>query len=273
MTRSSIAMTTAAFIVLSAGSALAQDSEDPRPGLFGTSFLEGWKKYVGLGFTGTDGNVNESRLVADAKGEFENDRHRRKLTSQFYISKPDSDSDAKTDRKAFVDYEENWKPFENMVYFIGTARYDYERFQAWNSRIAGSLGVGYELYKTERTALRGSVGGGVAYKFQTDGNADVDNETIPEGVIRVSLDHNVMKGVDFTTTHSYYPNFDDTDELRVISDAELKADIGEAGGLNVAVGVINEYDSIADNNNNDKAAGIDIEDNDLTYYIRFGYDF
>ncbi len=267
MIRKSIATTAALFVVLSAGSALAQDSEEPRPGLFGTSILEGWKKSVGLGFTGTDGNVNESQFQADFKGEFENDRHRRKLTSQFYLSKPDNTPGPGplTERKAFVDYEENWKPFQNMMFFIGTARYDYERFQSWNSRLSGSLGIGYELYKTERTSIRGSVGAGVAYKFQTD--AGIDEETIPEGVVRLGLDHNVMKGVDFSTNHVYYPNLDDTGEHRVISDAELKADIGEAGGLNVAVGVQNEYDTIANNENPD------VETNDLTYYIRLGYDF
>lgn len=272
--RSTIATTAALLTVLSAGEVFAQDQEEEvTPGLFGTSILEGWNKYMGLGFTGTDGNVNETRLVFDAKGEFENERHRRKLVSQFYLSKPDSDSPQGTDRKAFVDYEENWKPFGDKFYLLGTGRYDYERFQPWKSRITGSLGVGYEIFNYNKTVVRGSVGAGVAYKFDTrkttaEGEAiDIDNETIPEGVIRLGIDHNVTEGVDFSTTHTYYPNFDDTDELRIISDAELKADIGEAGGLNVALGVVNEYDSIADNV--DKS----VETNDLTYYLRFGYDF
>ncbi|MCP5041534.1 MAG: DUF481 domain-containing protein [bacterium] len=247
------------------GTATAQDAEEEMsPGLFGTSFLEGWKRSIGVGFTGTDGNVNETKLVADAKGEYEDEKHRRRLTSSFYLSKPE---EGQTDRKAFVDYEENWKPFESPLYLIGTGRYDYERLQAWNSRIAASAGVGYEFINTERLKLRGSVGGGVAHKFDTDGSADVDNETIPEGVIRAGLDYNIMQGVDFTTTHTYYPNFDETDELRVISDAEIKADIGEAGGLNVALGAVNKYDSIADND------GSGLEDNDLMYYLRLGYDF
>lgn len=269
MIRNSIATAAALLVALSAGGASAQDAnqEEPRPGLFGTSILEGWKKSIGISFTGTDGNVKESTFQVDVKGEYKDKRHRRKLSSQLYISKPDSapDPNPPTDRKAFVDYEENWKPFDNSFYFIGTGRYDYERLQAWNSRLSGSLGIGYELYNTERTTIRGSFGAGVAYKFQTD--AGIDEETIPEGVLRVGLDHKLMKGVDFSTTHTYYPNFDDTDELRVISDAEVKADIGEDGGLNVAVGLVNEYDSLADEENPE------IEENDLTYYIRLGYDF
>ena len=255
--------TVALLTSLVCGIATAQDVEPAKhPGLFGTNFLEGWKRSVRVGFTGTDGNVNETKVVTDTKGEYEDQRHRRKLTGQFYLSKPDNGS---TDRKAFAEYEENWKPFEGAFYLIGTGRYDYDRFQGWDHRLAGSLGVGYGLIQTDKLKVRGSIGAGVSHTFDT--TRLVDQETIPEGVVRAEIGYNLMRGIDFSTTHTYYPNLDQTDELRVISDAELKADIGESGGLNISLGLINDYDSIA-NKEDDQ-----IEENALTYFLRLGYDF
>ncbi|MEO1914442.1 MAG: DUF481 domain-containing protein, partial [Myxococcales bacterium] len=85
--------------------------------------------------------------------------------------------------------------------------------------------------------------------------------------LRGSADYNVTKGVNFATTHTFYTNIDDTDELRVISNAELKADIGEEGGLTASVGLNNEYDTTAEGRSEDN------EKNDLTYFLRLGYDF
>lgn len=246
-------------------SAYADNPEEMTPGLFGTSVLEGWSKSVGVSVSGSDGNTSETKFIADAKGDYENDQHRMSFKSQFYLSKPDSPDDAepkpRTDRKAFAEFEENWKPFDNDFYFIGTIRYDYDRFLLSKHRISPSAGVGTTVINTEDLKVRGSVGAGLSHTWDTMG------DTIPEGMVRVGGDYNVTKGITFTTTHTYYPNFDETEELRIISDAELKADIGEEGGLTASVGLNNEYDTTADDINKD------IERNDLTYFLRLGYDF
>lgn len=267
MNKSSFIPVVFALTVAFGAAAQTEEKAPPVPGLFGTSILEGWKKSIGLGVSGSDGNTSEVKVTADAKGEYTDERHRRKFHSQLYISKPDSPEGADpkplTDRKAFAEYEENYKPFENSLYLIGTIRYDYDRFLVANHRIAPSAGVGADIYTTDDLQLRGSVGAGINHTWDHDG------DTVPEGVIRASADYKVTKGVTFATTHTYYPNFDDTDELRVISEAELKADIGNEGGLTASIGLNNEYDTTAD----DMEGDVEIYKNDLTYFLRLGYDF
>lgn len=247
--------------LLLTGVASAEDEGTPNPGLFGTTILEGWNRFIGLGVSGADGNTKEVKLIADLNGDFEDAKHRRKLISQLYIAKPNGP--ALVDRKAFVDYEENWKPLENSFFIFGTGRYDYGRLEEFKERIAVSAGVGLDVLKTESITARLSVGAGLNHNF----NGVKKKETFPEGVVRASLDYAVTKGIDFSTTHTYYPNLNsgDTKHLRVISNAEIKADIGEEGGLSASAGVNNQYDSIV-------KADL-FEENNLTYYMRLGYDF
>jgi putative salt-induced outer membrane protein YdiY len=228
--------------------------------VFGTTFLEGWTKNIGAGISGSDGTTSEVTVSANVNGQYTDEKHRRKFQANLYISKPNSPDD-KTDRKAFVEYEENYKPFDNSIYLIGTVRYDYDRALTANSRIAPSAGVGCDLHQSEDLTIRASVGAGLSHTWDRKG------DTVPEGVLRGSADYNVTKGVIFATTHTYYPNIEDSDELRVISNAELKADIGEEGGLSASVGLNNEYDTTADDDVKEN------KKNDLTYFLRLGYDF
>ncbi|MFT5441227.1 MAG: putative salt-induced outer membrane protein YdiY [Myxococcota bacterium] len=246
------------------GVASAEEEETPNPGLFGTTILEGWNRFVGVGVSGANGNTKEVKLVADLNGDFEDTKHRRKLISQLYIAKPDNPTGpgnkAPVDRKAFVEYEENWKPLENSLFIFGTGRYDYGRLEEFKERIAASAGIGVNVLKTDSITARLSAGAG----FNHNWNGIDKKETFPEGVVRASLDYKVMKGVSFSTTHTYYPNLDETKELRVISNAEIKADIGQEGGLSASIGLNNQYDSIVE---------APFEDNNLTYFMRLGYDF
>ena len=248
------------FTCFVGATAQADNPAAEKPGVFGTTFLEGWTKNIGAGISGSDGTTSEVRITANTTGEYNHEKHRRKFQANLYISKPDSPSEP-TDRKAFVEYEENYKPFDNSIYLIGTARYDYDRLLSANSRIAPSAGVGMDLHDSENLTIRASIGTGLSHTWDRNG------ETVPEGVLRGSADYNVTKGVDFATTHTFYTNIDDTDELRVISNAELKADIGEEGGLTASVGLNNEYDTTAEGGSEGN------EKNDLTYFLRLGYDF
>jgi putative salt-induced outer membrane protein YdiY len=256
----SLALLLPVAVVAEPVESLTNEDETPTPGLFGTSFLEGWTRTLGIGLSGSAGPTDEFKLIADAGGEYEDERHRRKISSQFYLSKVDS-KDTGTDRKAYVEYEENWMPFANYFFLLGLGRYDNDRLEAWDHRISVSIGIGTELYSTEKLELRASVGGGLNHVWDLDSSFDA-TQTSPEGVLRLDGSYEILEDTSFSTTHTYYPNFNETPHFRLISDAEFKADIGGRGGLTASLGITNEYDSLA----------VD-ENNDLTYYLRLGYDF
>lgn len=258
--RDTVLLIALSLALLIPAAAIAEADDAPRPGLFGTSFLEGWTRSLGIGLSGSNGPIDELKMIADAKGEYEDEKHRRKFSSQFYLSKVDSD-EAGTDRKTFVEYEETWKPFANYFFLLGLSRYDNDRLEVWDHRISVSISAGSELVSTENLTLRASVGGGLNHVWELDGKLDAA-QTSPEGVVRLDGSYAIMEDVSFSTTHTYYPNFDDTKEFRVISNAEFKADIGDKGGLTTSIGVSNEYDSLKVR-----------ENNDLHYYLRLGYDF
>jgi hypothetical protein len=46
-------------------------AEPPNPGLFGTSFLTGWKRTLSLGVSGQEGNSKTTDIVAALDADFE----------------------------------------------------------------------------------------------------------------------------------------------------------------------------------------------------------
>ena len=260
--RDTVLFIVVSFALLSPTVALADDDDTPKTGLFGTSFLAGWKGSAGLGLFGSRGPTDELKMIANAKGKYEDEKHRRITSSQVYLSDVDAE-DSPTDLKIFVEHEENWKPFANHFFLLGLGRYDYDRLETWDHRITASLGVGSELVSTEKLIIRTSIGGGLNYVWDLNKKfRDDQNQTSPEGFVRLDGSYSIMEDLSFTTIHTYYPNLDKTSEYRVLSEAELKADVGDKGGLTLSVAVTNEYKTLA----------VD-EKNDLTYILRIGYEF
>jgi hypothetical protein len=234
-----------------------------KPGLFGTSFMEGWSRSIGIAASGSNGDTSDFNIIASAKASGENEHFRHRIDSNYiYKSKQTRPDPAlakvreKTDNEAYVEAEEHWKLGESSLFVFSIGRYDYDEFEAWDHRVGANLGVGYDFINTDDFELRGSAGAGVKHSWKGE------KETTPEGLLRAAAVVHLNKGLKLEAIQSYYPDVTDIAEFRLVTDVDLSDDVGEEGGLVLTAGLDNEYDT--------GSAG---EKNDLKYSVGLGLEF
>lgn len=73
----------------------------PNPGLFGTSFLEGFSRKLGVGIAGSQGKSEDATANVRLKIDKEDDAARRMFNSRYYFSSKDGESNA---NEFFMEY-------------------------------------------------------------------------------------------------------------------------------------------------------------------------
>ena len=213
-----------------------------QPGVFGTNFMRGWKRRIGAGFAGSSGNSQDasvnaglqlSRSAESFRGAFD--------TSYFYATK----QGVKSTNEYFANYKHDFLFGESRFFLFATGRYDYDEFQSWENRIAGSAGLGYEFVKSKSFDLRGNLGPGFARTW------GVEREWKPEGVAGLLFVWRINGSQTLEGDTTYYPNFRRLPEFRLLSNASYSIGIGQIEGLSLKFGVKDEYNSetVGDNNN------------------------
>ena len=128
-------------------------------------------------------------------------------------------------------------PQSRWNYFLH-GLWEYDEFKAFQYRVSGDTGLGYEFIQTPATTLVGR--GGVSVSREVGGPEDAWN---PELLLGAELKHR------FNPTHSisgkaeYYPNVTDWDDFRLNSQASWEIALSEAWGLSLKLSVIDRYDS------------------------------
>ena len=231
--------------------------EPPNPGLFGTSFLQGWTRSAEVGFSGSDGNSNNQNLRAALRLDYEDEHKRWKFSTRYLLNRADRETD---DHNARAEVQRDWLRPGSRWFLWGSSRTDWDRFQSWESRVSGFGGVGHEIIQSEAFDLRGRLGAGVTKEF-----GDEDDDLTPEvllglnGFWRISDEHSLG-------AHTVqFPSLDDISEFRNITGVDWQIKLTEAGGLSLTFGIENEYQSDVDDP--------DSKQNDLKYHGGLQLDF
>ena len=243
-------------LLAAAGSAQAAESpkaEAPNPGLLGTALLEGWARNFSLGFAGSQGKSEDVTVNARLKVDKEDDRARRNFNSKYYYSSNSGDS---TSNEFLAEYGHDFLFRESRWFLFGRGRYDFDEFEAWDHRIGGSAGSGYQFVKTPRWELLGRLAAGVIHTWKGI------NETRPEGQAGLDFKWTLSDSDTLTLTNSYFHDFKNTSDLRFVTSLAWKVALDYLEGLGFTLGVDNEYDTrrVTDKNN-------------LKYFANIGYDF
>jgi len=236
---------------------LAKSQEKkPRPGLFGSGFLEGWKRSIDVGVTGTEGNSTNLNVTAGMNFEQDDAFTRSLVRGRAFFNR---DDDGVTDTNASVELRRDWLFPETRWFFRADSRYQYDRFESWEHRIVLLAGPGYRLVQRERHTLDIQVGPAFTREFG-------DRDTYL-GEAALTLDHHwkvngrVSMHLDNTV---YYDFTSGNNGIRNVTRGELKLDVLEDPAVHLKVGAENEYES------NSEAGD---EPNDLQYYLSMGLDF
>jgi len=228
----------------------------PRPGLFGTGFLEGWSRALNFGVSGANGNTVNFNLAGgiDLKAE---SRTRRWAWTGRYILK--SEDESLTDHNARLESRYDWILAETRWFLFLHPAYDFDRFKHWRHRITLSGGPGYDIVKSERWDLRTSVGLSGQREFQGQETNRLSALWALNTELRLAENHSIA------ASNQVFPALvNEPGEYRNLSTLGWRVRLSESPGLNLLLGVENEYESDAPPED---------EKNDLKYFATLGVDF
>ena len=225
----------------------------PNPGLFGTHFLKGWSRHLGVGFSGSSGNSSDASFNASVAIATENEDYRGALNSSYFFASQNSEQ---TTNEFFLNYQHDFLLKESPYYIFAQGRYQYDAFQAWENRISGSGGLGYNLLSRKSFELRGELGFGFSRSWGTEPGWQ------PEGVVGLIAKWSPVDGQSVRADITYYPDFESLSEYRILANAAYVVAIAQVDGLSLKLGVKDEYDSSQPGDNNN-----------LKYYGNLVYNF
>ncbi len=225
--------------------------EDPN------SWADGWKFKAVVGLNGASGNNENFSARASIHGERFTSKYETTLGLSYTYGTSDG---TKNTSRGVAQINNDWLTDSKWRYFA-QGKYEYDEFQQWDHRVSGAFGVGYELYKDEKTTLLiGRVGIGGYYEM--GGNAD--EEFVPEGLIGLDLRHQWTENTTLTATSTYYPSFDDFGEFRWNTGAGIEVIMDAESGMTLNAGFEHRHDS---------QPGTGTKPNDIEYYMGLGWSF
>lgn len=134
--------------------------------------------------------------------------------------------------------ESKWDSFTNL-------QFEWAEFQSWDQRLVGDLGIGYKIYQYKdnenETELSGRFGGGFRKEFQSE-----NDDLIPEGLLGLAYDWKLAGNQSFKADTTWFPDFQDFANYRLVSHASWNIKMTEAKNLDFSIGLHHEYDSVVD---------------------------
>ncbi len=230
------------------------------PGLFGSSFLEGWTRRFALGIKGEKGNDTSFDLSFGLDASYRDEADRLVLSAAYYYETEDRKKDTS---KGHINFVRDWLLPESEWFYYGYFRYEYDSFKSWENRVSLSGGRGYDFYRDEQLELSGRLGLGASRTWGTE------NEFDPEGQIGLEWiwEPSSLKNHSLSSQFIIYPALHNFGEYRTWVQGKWKIDLNFFRGLGIELGFEHEYESESDKS---------IEGEmyyDLIYYGRMGLDF
>jgi hypothetical protein len=229
--------------------------EGPRPGLLGTPLLAGWKRTLALGLNGQRGNTETTDIVAALDLDFEDEQVRWKVDARYGFSRAEG---ATTKHNGLVELNRDGLLATSPWFWFAGGRYDWDQFRSWDQRLSANSGIGRELVKTERFALRGRLGPAVTREF------DGDDPWRYEAMFGVEATWAIDENHSIEVSNRFFQAVNDGQPYRNLTDARWRWQLSRDPALSLNVGIENEYVS-------NPAPGLD--GNDLKYLTTLGIDF
>ena len=199
------------------------------------TYWDPWEGNVELGLSGTEGNSQtfNVRLGMTAKHKTEWLVKTAQITS---IQK--NANGVTTANTALLDTRLDWPlPSTRWNYFIHSLL-EYDEFKAFDARISGDTGLGYEFIQTDRTTLIGRTGFALSHEI-----GGAENDVVPEWLFGGEFKHkfNDHHSISFKT--DYYPALRDFADFRLNSQASWEVLLSKDWGLSLKLSAIDRYDS------------------------------
>ena len=194
-----------------------------------------WDMGIEFGLNGSDG-VNQS-LSLRSGGHLKRKTRHWKVDSSIAYNKNTS-NDAETQHNGLVDLRVDRRMKESpwSLYFLHQTLYD--EFQAYDLRVSLNTGLGYQLCDTELIDVVGRFGAGTSREF-----GGPDNQWAPEALMGLEYEHVLSQMQRLSAKVDYFPEWDDFNQFRVVSDVGWEIDLDRPQHLSLKFSVVDRYDS------------------------------
>ncbi len=221
-----------------------------------SGFFDGWVSRFELGVTGTDGNSETLAGRAAFLTKRETQRHRWVYDASYSIT---TDQGDRTSNEFTTGLLKDWFFPPGPWLLFASGRYEYDEFEAWDSRVQGVGGVGYRFIKSDDAELTGRVGMGAIKEFGSD-----DEDVRPEALIGLEGFWKFAPNQRIAGSTYYHPDVSDISQGRTVSTFEYIITIDRDRGVSLKLGLENEYENRTEG---------DAMHNDLKYFTTLLWEF
>ncbi len=229
----------------------APPAQPPKP----TGLFADWQGAFEAGFAASRGNSETLDLRLGLGAKKETDRNRWAADAAYYFSSDQGDT-SKNEFTAGLLHD--WLIPDSRWFYFAQGRYEFDELEAWEQRISGTAGVGYQWIDTDKLNVRFRAGAGGNYEF-----GDVDAFT-PEAQLGGELAWQINDTQSLEASTDYLPDLGDFPEARIRSAVGWKIKLDQFTGLSLKMGLENEYET--------QTQG-DAEHNDLKVFSSLVYEF
>lgn len=226
------------------------------PGLFGTSFLEGWNRHIDLGANGSQGTSISRNFTAGLDFNYKDEHKQWKVTGRYSYQ---GDEEGTTENQGRLSVQRNWLLPDSLWFWFGALGYQYDQFESWEHRALLSAGPGYHLLKRKKHTLDVRVGPAYVREF--------GRRTVNKADLLAAFDYTWKPRDRVTITLSnqfFLEAAPDAGQIRNMTFVNWRTRILAEPALDLVFGVENQYQS--QNEDGDKP-------NTLNYYITLGVNF
>ncbi len=194
-----------------------------------------WDIGIEFGLNGNEG-VNQSMSLRSGGHLRRKTKHWKFDTSLAYNK--NSANDVETQNNALLDLRVDRRLKESpwSLYFLHQTLYD--EFQAYDLRVSVNTGVGYRLFDSETIDFVGRFGAGSSREF-----GGPDEEWAPEALMGLEYEHELTGMQRLSAKVDYYPEWDQFNQYRVVSDVGWEIDLDQPKNLSLKFSVVDRYDS------------------------------
>jgi putative salt-induced outer membrane protein YdiY len=214
-----------------------------------------WHGTVDFGINGTDGNSKNFRLRFAANGNRETNRA---TTNWTFLYSTSSANSVEVENRAIFNARQEWK-LRNPEYAIyNTVQLEYDRFRAFDFRLALFAGLSRTFLKNDRTLLKGRFGAGASREF-----GGPNEDWTPELNLGGDFNHKIDDRQSFNSSIDIFPDVSDFSNYRAQANANYEFIIDPVRNMVFKLGMIDRYDATPEGR---KA-------NDIDYYMSLGWKY
>ena len=194
-----------------------------------------WEGNVELGMNGTDGNSETFNIRLGVTAKHKTDTFVRSLQ---FTTIQKSANGVTTANTALLDGRLEWPmPGSRWNYFIhGLAEYD--EFKAFDARVSGDTGFGYEWIQNDATTFITRTGLSASNEI-----GGPDSTVHPELLFGAEYKHKFDKTHSISFKADYFPDVTEFSDFRLNSQASWEIALAQAWGLSLKLSIIDRYDS------------------------------